>query len=108
MNALPLIAPLALSAVHHQLAQLQLLANTPEHAALREPLSQLASLCQGIEHTVSAGVSRLARTGDGLQGLVELLDCAEDQPLPAQRLAGLLAPLQQQVIDASADIGQLL
>ncbi|OQS31286.1 DUF1484 family protein [Chromobacterium haemolyticum] len=99
---------LILSAVHHQLAQLQQLADTPEHAALREPLSQLVSLCRRIEHTVSAGVSRLTRTGDGLQGLVELLDCAENQPLPAQRLAGLLAPLQQQVIDASADIGQLL
>lgn len=99
---------LILSAVHHQLAQLQQLADTPEHAALREPLSQLANLCRRIEHTVSAGVSRLTRTGDGLQGLVELLDHAENQPLPAQRLAGLLAPLQQQVIDASADIGQLL
>jgi hypothetical protein len=43
-----------------------------------------------------------------MQCLLELLHHAEDMPLPANQLAGLLTPLHQQISLARADIGQLL
>ena len=101
-------AHLALSTIQGELSRLHTLASQPEHAPLRESLSQLSSLCQTIERTVSEGVHTLARSGDGLQGLLDLLHHAEDKPLPANQLAGLLTPLQQQISHARADIGQLL
>lgn len=102
-------AHLALSSIQGELSRLQTtLADQPEHAPLRESISQLANLCQTIERTVSEGVHTLARSGDGLQGLLDLLHHAEDKPLPANQLAGLLTPLQQQISHARADIGQLL
>ncbi|MEO3953658.1 DUF1484 family protein [Chromobacterium piscinae] len=108
MSALPLLAPLALAAIQRELILLQQLTTQPEHAALREPVAQLAGLCESVEDVVSGGICRLSGTSETLQGLLDLLRHAEDRPLPANRVAGLLAPLQQQVIDASADIGQLL
>ncbi|WP_293765913.1 DUF1484 family protein [uncultured Aquitalea sp.] len=111
LHALSQAAPaahLALSALQGELARLQMLASQPEQATLRDSLTQLASLCQRVEHTLANGVHSLARAGDGLQGLLDLLQHAEDKPMPAHRLAGLLTPLQQQVVHASADIGQLL
>ncbi|MEN3813543.1 DUF1484 family protein, partial [Chromobacterium piscinae] len=107
MSALPLLAPLALAAIQRELILLQQLTTQPEHAALREPVAQLAGLCESVEDVVSGGICRLSGTSETLQGLLDLLRHAEDRPLPANRVAGLLAPLQQQVIDASADIGQL-
>lgn len=101
-------AHLALSTIQDELSRLHTLASQPEHAPLRDSLSQLSSLCQTIEHTIADGVHTLARSGDGLQGLLDLLHHAEDKPLPANQLAGLLTPLQQQISHARADIGQLL
>lgn len=101
-------AHLALSTIQGELSRLHTLASQPEHAPLRESISQLSRLCQTIEHTIADGVHTLARSGDGLQGLLDLLHHAEDKPLPANQLAGLLTPLQQQISHARADIGQLL
>lgn len=101
-------AHLALSTIQGELSRLHTLASQPEHAPLRESISQLSGLCQIIEHTIADGVHTLARSGDGLQGLLDLLHHAEDKPLPANQLAGLLTPLQQQISHARADIGQLL
>jgi hypothetical protein len=101
-------AHLALSTIQGELSRLQTLASQPEHAPLRESISQLAGLCQTIELTIADGIHTLARSGDGLQGLLDLLHHAEDKPLPANQLAGLLTPLQQQISHARADIGQLL
>ncbi|AAQ58318.1 DUF1484 family protein [Chromobacterium violaceum] len=108
MSALPLLAPLALAAIQRELILLQQLATQPEHAALREPVAQLAGLCESVEDVVSGGICRLSGTSETLQGLLDLLRHAEDRPLPANRVAGLLAPLQQQVVHACSEIGQIL
>jgi hypothetical protein len=101
-------AYLALATVQDQLSRLQTLASLPEHAALREPISQLTRLSQTIEHTIADGICTLDRAADCMQCLLDLLNHAEDMPLAANQLAGLLAPLHQQISLARADIGQLL
>jgi hypothetical protein len=102
------MATMATAAIHRELTRLKQLAESPEHAILLEPVSRLMALCDGVQRTVSDGVHALSTTGESLQGLLDLLHHAEEAPLPAHRLAGLLAPLQQQVQRASTDIGQLL
>ncbi|OHX13470.1 hypothetical protein BI347_08045 [Chromobacterium sphagni] len=108
MTALPILAPLALAAIHRELSRLQQLTVLPEYAALREPVAQLAGLCESVEDVVSGGICRLSGTSETLQGLLDLLRHAEDRPLPANRVVGLLAPLQQQVVHACSEIGQIL
>jgi hypothetical protein len=114
MNTQPLLSPdvpaayLALATFQDQLSRLQTLASLPEHAALREPIIQLTRLSQTIQHTIADGICTLDRAADCMQCLLELLHHAEDMPLPANQLAGLLTPLHQQISLARADIGQLL
>lgn len=114
MNTQPLqnqdvpAAYLALATFQDQLSHLQTLASLPEHAALREPISQLTRLTQTIQHTIADGICTLDRAADCMQCLLDLLNHAEDMPLPANQLAGLLTPLHQQISLARADISQLL
>lgn len=109
----PLIQPapaayLALATFQDQLSHLQTLTSLPEHAALREPISQLTRLSQTIQHTIADGICTLDRATDCMQCLLDLLHHAEDMPLAANQLAGLLTPLHQQISLARTDIGQLL
>lgn len=114
MNTQPLqnqpvpAAYLALATFEDQLRYLQTLASLPEHAALRDSINQLTRLSQTIEHTIADGICTLDRAADCMQCLLDLLNHAEDMPLPANQLAGLLTPLHQQISLARADIGQLL
>jgi hypothetical protein len=101
-------AYLALATFQDQLSRLQTLASLPEHAALRESISQLTRLCQTIQHTIADGICTLDRAADCMQCLLDLLNHAEDMPLAANQLAGLLTPLHQQISLARTDISQLL
>ncbi|BBF87267.1 hypothetical protein DLM_3683 [Aquitalea magnusonii] len=101
-------AYLALATFQDQLGRLQTLTSLPEHAALREPISQLTRLSQTIQHTIADGICTLDRAADCMQCLLDLLYHAEDMPLAANQLAGLLTPLHQQISLARTDIGQLL
>jgi hypothetical protein len=114
MNTQPLLNPdvpaayLALATFQDELNRLQTLTSLPEHAALRASISQLTRLSQTIEHTIADGICTLDRAADCMQCLLELLNHAEDMPLPANQLAGLLTPLHQQISLARTNIGQLL
>ena len=101
-------AYLALATFQEQLSCLQTLVTLPEHAALRDSINQLTRLCQTIEHTIADGICMLDRASDCMQCLLDLLHHAEDMPLAANQLAGLLTPLHQQISLARTDIGQLL
>lgn len=108
LSLAPSTAALATAAISAELAHLKQLAEHPEHAPLREHVATLAELCHAVQHTVSHGVHALAAAGEGLQGLLDLLEHAEDKPLIASRLAGLLSPLQRQLQSAGEHIGQIL
>lgn len=108
LSLAPSSALLATAAISSELTRLQQLAEQHEHALLGEHVAKLAALCQTVEHTVSQGIDALASAGHGLEGLLALLEHAEDKPVPANRLAGLLTPLQRQMQAACEHIGQIL
>lgn len=113
MSHLPQVAaalaasPLTLAALQGELLQLQALLGAQAEPALQASANRIQGLCQQLEDCLYEGLRTLADAGEGLSGLITLLGHAEGQPLPAQQLAVLLAPLQQQVLRADSQLRQL-
>ena len=108
MSGQKLTPVLAITVIRERLALLQQAVDRPEHAELRPLLADLNALCRTIQRTVSDGVYQLAKTDDGLKGLLDLLEKSGSTRVVAHRLASLMAPLQQQLHGTRDDIGQLL
>lgn len=100
-----------LHAIQSTLAQLQqVVATLPgaQQALLQAPLTQLALQYQQMRDHVADGLYALTDNDSGLQGLMELLQLAQSHSLPACHLAGLLAPLQQQIRHSVADLCEVI
>lgn len=101
-------AVLVTAQIEHELQQLQaMLAAPSDPAALSAQVDRVAALCATQRQTLADAVDGLIGSNDGLQGLLDLLEQAE-QPLPIHQLRGLLAPLQQHVQQETLQLSQML
>lgn len=90
--------------LQQQLAQLP----AEQCAAPQAVLDALAGKLHAQRDALADSNLRLLDSDDTLQGLLGLLQHADDEILPARHLAALLRPLQQQFQDIRSDISQLL
>lgn len=100
-----------LHTINSTVAQLQqAIATLPpeQQAPLQNVLTQLSTQCQQLRDHVADGLYSLTENDSGLQGLMALLELAEAHAIPAYQIAGLLAPLQQQVRDTVATLCDVL
>jgi len=79
-----------------------------ERASIDQHLNALSDLIERLRIGVARAVFTLATLDDGMEGLLDLLQRADEQPLPAHQLSGLLAPLHQQVQYANSETSHLL
>ena len=79
-----------------------------ELASIDQHLNALSDLVEHLRIGTARAVFSLATVDDGLEGLLDLLQRADERPLPAHQLSGLLAPLHQQVQYATSEASHLL
>ena len=100
------------TALHHELTCLQqLTADLPDTARQMEihhHLQAALTLLEQMQITAARAAFSLADVDDGLEGLLELLQLAEDNPLRANLLSGLIASLHRQVQFAHSENDHLL
>jgi hypothetical protein len=99
-------------AINAELTQLkQLTDNLPtcaERAGIHQHLRALLDLVENLQLSASRAVFTLSSLDDGMEGLIDLLQQAEDKPVPANQLSGLLAPLHRQLQYANSETSHLL
>ena len=100
------------TAIELQITQLQQLTSrfpcNPESALIDQRLASLLLLYQEVQlRAIRAGFA-LNTVSDALDGLLDLLQASAEHALSAQRMLGLLQPLQQQVALADAETSQLV
>jgi len=79
-----------------------------ELASIDQHLNALSDLVDRLRIGTARAVFTLATLDDGMEGLLDLLQRSDEQPLPAHHLSGLLAPLHQQVQYANSETSHLL
>jgi len=79
-----------------------------QQAGIDQHLNALSDLIERLRVGAARAVFTLTTIDDGLEGLLDLLQRADEQPLPAHQLSGLLAPLHQQVQYANSEASHLL
>ena len=94
--------------IAEQLAELRQMTGQAPYAPIQAKLARLDDLFQSLEKVLDDGAYELADTAESLAGLLMLLRHAEEMPLPAHRLAGLLQPMQQRMTQTSLNVGQVL
>ena len=79
-----------------------------ELASIDQHLNALSDLVERLRIGTARAVFTLATLDDAMEGLLDLLQRSDEQPLPAHQLSGLLAPLHQQVQYANSAASHLL
>jgi len=99
-------------AINAELTQLKQftdqLSNSAERAVIHQHLSTLLELVDNLQLSASRTAFTLATLDDGLEGLIDLLQHAEDKPVPANQLSSLLTPLHRQLQYANSETSHLL
>ena len=105
-------APLSPSSIDTELVWLRQLTSSlaakAEQASIDQHLNALSDLIERLRVGAARAVFTLTTIDDGLEGLLDLLQRDDEQPLPAHQLSGLLAPLHQQVQYANSEASHLL
>lgn len=81
---------------------------TLDLACTQPILAELEALTTTIDNAVQAACHELAVVSEGLEGLLALLDEADQQRLTARQLHTLVAPLKQQLDAAYAPVRQMI
>ena len=101
--------PTALQAELALLMQMTQQMPTPDELAIiHQRLQSQSQMIDDMQLAIARAVFTLSTVDDGLEGLLELLQCAEDKPMLARQLSCLLTPLHQQLQYASSETSHLL
>jgi hypothetical protein len=111
MNAQP--DPLGHQATTTINAELALLLRMTEQMpevipGIHQHLQSLANRIESVQLAIARIVFALTSVDDGTEGLLDLLQHAEGNPVQAHHLTGLLTPLHLQVQYASSESNHLL